>query len=71
MSPSFLAGENEHELTPSEVAEWEQFRAQFKSEAPELVVEGVGNERRVTVLAPKSATNAGKPLIFDVRVDHK
>jgi hypothetical protein len=71
MSPSFLAGENEHELTPAEIAEWEQFRARFEQEKPELAARGEGGERQVVVLAPEPATEAGGPLIFDVRIDHR
>ncbi|MBC7931752.1 MAG: protein kinase [Rubrivivax sp.] len=71
MSPSFFAGKFLHELTPAEVKELEDFRAQFKSGAPSVAVSGDGDARRVTVSAPQSATSEGKPLIFDVRIDHK
>ncbi|MFN2415422.1 MAG: serine/threonine protein kinase, partial [Pyrinomonadaceae bacterium] len=71
-SPSFLAsGEGEHKLTPEEVAEWERFRAEFEADAPEVVVRGEGASRVVTVLVPEAATRAGKPVIFDVRIDHR
>ncbi len=71
MSPAFLAGKYLHELTPAEVNELEEFRARYKTDAPEVSVKGEGTERRVNVLAPEPATNAGKPLIFDIRVDHR
>jgi serine/threonine-protein kinase len=71
MSPSFLAGKFMHELSPTEVKELEDFRAQFKSDAPEVAARGEGAERRVNVLAPEPATSEGKPLIFDVRIDHR
>jgi serine/threonine-protein kinase len=71
MSPSFLAGKFLHELTPAEVKELEDFRAQSKSGASEASVRGEGGDRRVAVLAPEAATSGGKPLIFDVRVNHK
>lgn len=71
MSPSFLAGKFMHELTPAEVKELEDFRAQFKSGAPAVAAQGEGDARRVTVSASQSATSDGKPLIFDVRIDHK
>jgi serine/threonine protein kinase len=70
-SPAFLKGDYLHKLTPDEVAEWENFRAQFKADAPELSVRGEGAEQVVTVLAPEPATNSGRPLIFDVRIDHR
>jgi len=71
MSPSFLAGKFLHELTPAEVKELEDFRAQFKSGVPSVAAQGDGDARRVTVSAPQPATSDGKPLIFDVRIDHK
>ena len=70
-SPAFLTGEYGHQLTPAEVKELEDFRAQFKADAPEVSVRGEGDERRVLVLAPEPATEAGRPLIFDVRIDHR
>jgi serine/threonine-protein kinase len=71
MSPSFLTGKYLQELTPAEVKELEDFRAQFKPDAPEASVRGEGGERRVAVLAPEPATSGGKPLIIDVRIVHK
>jgi serine/threonine protein kinase len=70
-SPAFLAGEYLHELTPAEVKELEDFRAQFKSDAPEVSPRGEGDDRRVLVLAPAPAIEAGRPLIYDVRIDHR
>jgi serine/threonine-protein kinase len=70
-SPAFLAGEYKHELTPAEVKALEDFRAQFKADAPEVSVRGDGDERRVVVLAPEPAIEAGRPLIYDIRIDHR
>jgi hypothetical protein len=71
-SPAFLAsGDSEHKLTPEEIAEWERFRAEFKADAPEVAVRGEGASRVVTVHVPESAMKAGKPVIFDVRIDHR
>jgi hypothetical protein len=70
-SPAFLAGKYLHVLTPAEVKVLEDFRAQFKSDAPEVSTRGEGDERRVVVLAPEPATEAARPLIFDVRIDHR
>jgi serine/threonine-protein kinase len=71
MSPSFLTGKFLHELTPAEVKELEDFRAQFKAGAPGAAVRAGGAEGRVVVSAPQSATSEGKPIIFDVRINHK
>jgi len=71
MSPSFLAGKFLHELTPAEVKELEDFRAQFKSDAPAVAVKDDGGEKRVVVSAPQPATSGGKPVIFDVRINHR
>jgi hypothetical protein len=70
-TPAFLTGESEHELTLAEIEEWEKFREQSAQDAPELTVRGEGDERRVIVLAPESATKSGKPLIFDVRINRR
>ena len=64
-SPAFLAGKSQYELKPDEVAALEEFRSQFKSAAPTVG----GADGRVTVSAP--ATTDGRPLIFDVRINHK
>src|SRR5438105_3375330 len=71
MSPSFLAGKFLHELTPAEVKELEDFRAQVKSDAPAVAVKDDGGEKRVVVSAPQPATSGGKPVIFDVRINHR
>src|ERR1043166_3196725 len=71
MSPAFLAGKYMHELSPVEVKELEDFRAQFRSDAPQVAAAGEGDDRRVAVSAPQPATNAGKPVIFEVRINHR
>jgi hypothetical protein len=71
LSPSFLAGKYLHELSPVEVKELEDFRAQFRADAPAVAVAGEGDDRRVAVSPPQSATEAGKPVIFDVRINHR
>jgi serine/threonine-protein kinase len=68
-SPAFLMGDIMHELTPAEVSELEEFRSQFKSDAPTVAAAGDGAEKRVVVNVP--ATAQGRPLIFDVRINHK
>jgi eukaryotic-like serine/threonine-protein kinase len=71
MSPAFLAGKFMHELSPAEVKELEDFRAQFRADAPQVAAAGEGGDRRVAVSAPQPATNAGKPVIFEVRINHR
>ena len=71
MSPSFLAGKYLHELTPAEVKELEDFRAQFKADAPSFAVKEGGGEMRVAVNVPQPAASAGRPDIFDVRINHR
>nr|MDQ3920373.1 DUF4384 domain-containing protein [Acidobacteriota bacterium] len=71
LSPSFLAGKYLHELSPAEVKELEDFRAQFRADAPTVAAAGEGDDRRVAVSTPQSATAAGKPVIFDVRINHR
>ena len=68
-APAFLAGKFMHALTTAEVSELEEFRSQFKSDAPAVSVGGDGAERRVVVNVP--ATTEGHPVIFDVRINHK
>ncbi|HKG14904.1 MAG TPA: serine/threonine-protein kinase [Pyrinomonadaceae bacterium] len=69
MSPDFLAKKFNRKLTPEEIAALEEFRAQFKADAPAFGVVGEGAERRVAVGVP--ATAQGRTLIFDIRVNHK
>jgi hypothetical protein len=71
MSPAFLADKFQHQLTPAEVKELEDFRAQFKSNAPAVETKGEGDARAVEVSVPQAATAGNNPLIFDVRVNHR
>lgn len=66
---AFLAAKPLSKLTPAQVSELEKFRAQFKSDAPTFAVVGEGDGKRVAVNVP--ATAEGRPLIFDVRVNHQ
>jgi serine/threonine-protein kinase len=67
-SPALFAGKP-RTLNSQEISALEEFRAQFKSDAPTVGVAGDGAERRVAVSVP--ATAKGHTLIFDVRIDHK
>jgi serine/threonine-protein kinase len=70
LSPSFLAGKYLHELTPAEVKELEDLRAQTKAAgAPSVEVKSEGADRRVAVSVPETAK--GQPVVFDIRVNHK
>ncbi|HVF68601.1 MAG TPA: protein kinase [Pyrinomonadaceae bacterium] len=68
-SPAFLAGKPNYELKPEEISALEEFRAQFKPDAPTIGGGPEGAAGGVIVEAP--ATAAGRPLIFDVRINHK
>ena len=68
-APAFLAGEYKHELSPEEVRELEEFRSRHGSAQTE--VRGEGGERRVVVLAPQQSTPDGRPVIFDLRINHR
>ncbi|MET0626331.1 MAG: serine/threonine-protein kinase [Pyrinomonadaceae bacterium] len=71
-SPEFLvSGDTEHKLTPKEIEAWESFRAEYKADAAEVVVRGEGASRVITVLVPETTMKEGRPVIFDVRVDHR
>jgi hypothetical protein len=69
MSPAFFAGNVPYELKQEEIAVLDEFRAKFKSDAPDLSAAGEGPDRRVTVNVP--TTPGGRTLIFDIRIDHK
>ena len=67
-SPAFFAGAP-RTLKSEEIVALEEFRAQFKSDAPTVGVVGDGAEMRVAVSVP--ATAKGHTHIFDVRINHK
>jgi serine/threonine protein kinase len=67
-SPAFFAG-TPRTLKSEEIVALEEFRAQFKSDAPTVGVADDGEKKRVVVKV--TATAEGHPLIFDVRIDHK
>jgi hypothetical protein len=69
MSPAFLAEKFNRKLSPEEISALEEFRAQFKADAPAFGVVGEGAERRVAVNV--AATAQGRALIFDIRVNHR
>ena len=69
LKPAFLAEKNLKPLTPAEVKELEDFRAEHKTAAASLAVNDGGGGRRVAVSVPEDA--GGRPVIFDIRIDHK
>ncbi len=69
LAPAFLTEKNLKELSPAEVKELEEFRAQHKTVATTLDVNQGNGERRVTVSVPEDA--GGRPVIFDIRIEHK
>ncbi|HZI17934.1 MAG TPA: protein kinase [Pyrinomonadaceae bacterium] len=70
-APAFLNREFLRRLTPAEVRELEELRARGVSEAAGLEVKEEGGERRVAVEVPRDSTGAGRPLVFDVRINHR
>lgn len=72
LAPEFLTKPFLHELTPAEVREFEDFRLKHEAERrPEFEVKDAGGEKRVAVVVPESAASERRPLIFDLRIDHK
>jgi hypothetical protein len=70
-SPSFLSGEAATALTPAQQKEWEDFKAQFKANAPVTdVINGSGVDPFVSIKIPQ-AKPTGEPVIFDMRIEHK
>ncbi len=70
-SPSFLSAAAARQLTPDEQKELEDFRAQFKANAPVTnVINGSGVDPLVTIKIPQ-AKPSGEPVIFDMRIEHK
>ena len=71
LSPPFLAEKYMRELSPAEVKELEDFRAQHRADAAALEVRGEGEGRRVAVDVPERATAGGAPVIFDIRIRNR
>ncbi|MBA3322752.1 MAG: serine/threonine protein kinase, partial [Pyrinomonadaceae bacterium] len=72
MSPAFLAAKAFHELTPAELKEWEDFRAQHKTAAPVLdVKESAADGGRAVSVSVPAAGDSGRPIFFDVRIAHQ
>ncbi|HEX8843484.1 MAG TPA: serine/threonine-protein kinase [Pyrinomonadaceae bacterium] len=68
-SPAFLNGKVKHELTPAEVKELADFRAQQREVAPTLESRNEGGEQVVAVLAPGGAQE--RAVVFDIRIEYK
>ena len=70
LSPAFLAAPAGHQLTPAEIKEWEEFRAQHKTAAPVLdVKDNSEGQPAVSVSVPLTAQS--QPLFFDIRIRHQ
>ncbi len=70
-SLSFLNEEANHALTEEEQNEWNDFLSQHKANAPATnVMDENSNEPYVSV-KPRQAATDDKPLVFDVRIEHK
>jgi len=70
-APAFLNREFLHKLTPAEVRELEALRSQGEAGAAGLEVKEEGGERRVAVQLPRDAAGAGRPVVYDVRINHR
>jgi hypothetical protein len=68
-TPAFLNEEAGSELTEAEQSELEGFRAQHKANAPTTDVIN-GADPMVSVKVP-AALEAGEPVVFDIRIEHK
>jgi serine/threonine protein kinase len=70
-SPAFLTTTAGHTLTDAEQDEFDDFRDQYKANAPTTdVTDGSGANPFVSVKMPPSFSE-GEPVIFDIRIEHK
>ena len=69
LTPAFLAAQAGHELTPAEQAELETLRAQAQTGTPAARVQETNGAAAVPVTVP-GTENKGRPLIFDIRIEH-
>ena len=70
-SPSFLTATAGKTLSDSEQDDFEEFRDQYKANAPTTdVTDGSGTNPFVSVKVPPSFAE-GEPVIFDIRIEHK
>jgi serine/threonine-protein kinase len=70
-SPAFLSAPAGNFLSAGQQKEWEDFKAQFKANAPVTnVINGSGVDPFVSIKIPQ-AKPTGEPVIFDVRIEHK
>ncbi|MGH9940761.1 MAG: protein kinase domain-containing protein [Pyrinomonadaceae bacterium] len=71
LSPSFLADKAGHQLTPAELKEWEDFRAQYKTATPSVDVKSNAEGGPVVAVSVPAAGASGQPIFFDIRIVHK
>lgn len=70
-SPAFLNNAAGTALSASEQKEWDDYKAQFKANAPVVnVINGSGVDPLVSIKIPQ-AKPSGEPVIFDMRIEHK
>jgi hypothetical protein len=74
LSPAFLATESGHELTPAELKELEDLRAQAKTALPIADVKSTdaraGGAASVSVVVAAPGVPS-EPVIFDIRIEHR
>jgi len=74
LSPSFLATDSGHELTPAELKELEDLRARSKTALPVADVKDLdaqGGRAAAVAVVVQSAGAPDEPVIFDIRIEHR
>ena len=69
LSPAFLTEKYGHVLTPAEVKEFDDFRAQHKGSDMKQSVQTENNEAAVVVSAPDGMKD--QPVIFEIYIKHE
>lgn len=70
VTPAFFTGPSEHQLTADEQKQWADFRNQFKANAAGNEVVKTSASPFVSVKVPQAQTE-GRPVVFDIRIEHK
>ncbi|HEX8068586.1 MAG TPA: protein kinase [Pyrinomonadaceae bacterium] len=71
LKPEFFTTQALHTLTPDEVAALEQFRAQAQTGTVAARVEAAGDAPPAVAVNVPGADAGGKPVVFDIRIEHK
>lgn len=72
LTPAFLAEKAEHDLTPDEVGELEKLRADAQTGATSAHVQDTNGTQQTAVAVNIPGTDKmSRPVIFDIRIEHK